>query len=438
MEQNLNDKTACLVTAFQSGDVSAFSTLYDMHINLLFNYGCKLTTDKELLKDCIHDVFVKLYTKKAELGIIDNFKSYLLISLKNKLCDELRRRMFMSETAVEELNPVAAGDDVEHQYLEKEKSCFENIKVKHLLAQLSPRQREALTLYYIEEKKYEDICTIMDMNYQSQPSLTNAIRELEKEMNITIFNRTNKGVAVSTEVEQFLGYARQVLEQANLLESAYKTSVRDKQRFSVSTQHYAFVVNAFVDLIKELPQNEYDFSIRETQTYEIIDDVATMKSEIGIIYLNAFNEAALTKIIKSKGLCFNELFVAKPHIFVTAEHPLANKESVTMEELADYPYLSFEQGNHNSFYYSEEIFSTVERKKNIRVTDRATLFNLLIGLNGYTVCSGVIDSGLNGSNIISIPLIKEGDMRIGYISHKKLVLSPLCKKFLNHLNKYIK
>jgi len=137
-------------------------------------------------------------------------------------------------------------------------------------------------------------------------------------------------------------------------------------------------------------------------------------------------------------LCFNELFIAKPHIFVTAEHPLANKESVTMEELADYPYLSFEQGNHNSFYYSEEIFSTVERKKNIRVTDRATLFNLLIGLNGYTVCSGVIDSGLNGSNIISIPLIKEGDMRIGYISHKKLVLSPLCKKFLNHLNKYIK
>ena len=203
----------------------------------------------------------------------------------------------------------------------------------------------------------------------SQPSLTNAIRELEKEMNITIFNRTNKGVAVSTEGEQFLGYARQVLEQANLLESAYKTSVRDKQRFSVSTQHYAFVVNAFVDLIKELPQNEYDFSIRETQTYEIIDDVATMKSEIGIIYLNAFNEAALTKIIKSKGLCFNELFIAKPHIFVTAEHPLANKESVTMEELADYPYLSFEQGNHNSFYYSEEIFSTVERKKNIRVTD---------------------------------------------------------------------
>lgn len=171
MEQNLNDKTACLVMAFQSGDVNAFSTLYDMHINLLFNYGCKLTTDKELLKDCIHDVFVKLYTKKAELGIIDNFKSYLLISLKNKLCDELRRRMFLSDTAVEELNPTSAADDVENKYLEEEKLCIESGLVKRLLEQLSPRQREALTLYYIEEKKYEDICTIMDMNYQSVRNL---------------------------------------------------------------------------------------------------------------------------------------------------------------------------------------------------------------------------------------------------------------------------
>lgn len=171
MEQNLNDKTACLVTAFQSGDKNAFSTLYDMHVNLLFNYGCKLTTDKELLKDCIHDVFVKLYTKKGELGIIDNFKSYLLISLKNKLCDELRRRMFMSDTAVEELNPGSADDDVENNYLEKEKCDLENNQVKYLLNQLSPRQREALTLYYIEEKRYEDICVIMDMNYQSVRNL---------------------------------------------------------------------------------------------------------------------------------------------------------------------------------------------------------------------------------------------------------------------------
>lgn len=171
MEQNLNEKTADLVAAFQMGDANAFSSLYDMYIKLLFNYGCKLTTDKELLKDCIHDVFVKLYTKKAELGIIDNFKSYLLISLKNKLCDELRHRMFMSEKAVEEINPIAVEEDVERCYLEQEKSIFESNKVRLLLGQLSPRQREALTLYYIEERKYEDICSIMDMNYQSVRNL---------------------------------------------------------------------------------------------------------------------------------------------------------------------------------------------------------------------------------------------------------------------------
>lgn len=171
MDQNLNDKTACLVTAFQSGDNNAFSTLYDMHINILFNFGSKLTSDKELLKDCIHDVFVKLYAKRADLGGIDNFKSYLFISLKNKLCDELRRRMFMSDTAVEEINPVSASDDVERNYLVKEKLCIEHATVKRLLGQLSPRQREALTLYYLEEKKYEDICVIMDMNYQSVRNL---------------------------------------------------------------------------------------------------------------------------------------------------------------------------------------------------------------------------------------------------------------------------
>ena len=171
MEQNVNDKTAYLVTAFQSGDVNAFSALYDMYVNLLFNYGCKLTTDRELLKDCIHDVFVKLYTKKTELGIIDNIKSYLIISLKNKLCDELRRRMFMTDAPVEDLNPTFIGDNVEYKYLERERWTLQSNRVEHLLAQLSPRQREALTLYYIEEKKYEDICVIMNMNYQSVRNL---------------------------------------------------------------------------------------------------------------------------------------------------------------------------------------------------------------------------------------------------------------------------
>ena len=273
--------------------------------------------------------------------------------------------------------------------------------------------------------------------YISQPSLTNAIHELEKEMDIIIFNRTNKGITLSKEGEIFLGYARQVLEQATILEDKYKRNDGGKKHFCVSTQHYSFAVNAFVDLIKEYGQDEYDFSLRETQTYEIIEDVAHMRSEIGILFINEFNETVLNKILKSHELEFYKLFVAKPHVFISRKHPLAAKTIITNEELEIYPYLSFEQGEHNSFYFSEEIFSVSERKKNIRVRDRATLFNLLIGLNGYTVCSGVIDKKLNGKDIIAIPLADESDMRIGYITHRKRVLSKLGSTYLEALKKYL-
>ena len=248
--------------------------------------------------------------------------------------------------------------------------------------------------------------------YISQPSLTSAIHELENEMNIVIFRRTNKGVSVTKEGEDFLGYARQVLEQAAILEDKYKKNSGGKKQFCVSTQHYSFAVNAFVDLIKKYGQDEYDFSIRETQT-------------------------VINKILKSHELEFTQLFVAKPHVFISRKHPLADKKIITNSELELYPYLSFEQGEHNSFYFSEEIFSASERKKNIRVRDRATLFNLLIGLNGYTVCSGVIDKKLNGKDIIAVPLADEGDMRIGYIMHKKGMLSRLGETYLESLKKYL-
>ena len=273
--------------------------------------------------------------------------------------------------------------------------------------------------------------------YISQPSLTNAIHELEKEMNLVIFNRTNKGISLSREGDEFLGYARQVLDQAAILEDKYKGGHGGKKKFCVSTQHYSFAVNAFVDLIKEYGQEEYDFSLRETQTYEIIEDVAHMRSEIGILFLNDFNETVLRKILKTNDLEFHELFVAKPHVFISRKHPLADRQVITNQELEEYPYLSFEQGEHNSFYFSEEIFSTSERKKNIRVRDRATLFNLLIGLNGYTVCSGVIDKKLNGKDIIAVPLQDEGDMRIGYITHRKAVPGRLAATYLEALRKYL-
>lgn len=273
--------------------------------------------------------------------------------------------------------------------------------------------------------------------YVSQPSLTKAIHELEKEMNIVIFNRTNKGISLSREGDEFLGYARQVLDQAAILEDKYKEGHGGKKKFCVSTQHYSFAVNAFVDLIKQYGQDEYDFSLRETQTYEIIEDVARMRSEIGILFLNDFNEVVMDKILKSHDLEFHLLFIAKPHVFISRNHPLAGREIITNEELEQYPYLSYEQGEHNSFYFSEEIFSPFERKKNIRVRDRATLFNLLIGLNGYTVCSGVIDEKLNGKDIIAVPLAQESNMRIGYISHRKGMISRVGNSYLEALNQYL-
>lgn len=271
----------------------------------------------------------------------------------------------------------------------------------------------------------------------SQPSLTNAIKELEKEMQITIFHRTNKGIIVSGEGDVFLAYARQVLEQADLLKEKFLNVKQQSPRFSVSCQHYSFAVNAFVDVIEAFDADQYDFTLRETQTYEIIEDVARLRSEIGILFLNDFNEAVLSKLLKSHDLEFHQLFVVSPHVFISRKHPLAGNSIITNEELEEYPYLSFEQGEHNSFYFSEEIFSDFERRKNIRVRDRATLFNLLIGLNGYTVCSGVIDKKLNGKDIIAVPLADESDMRIGYITHRKGMLSRLGTTYLEALQKYL-
>ena len=291
--------------------------------------------------------------------------------------------------------------------------------------------------YIVAVAETGTITEAADKLFISQPSLTNAIRELEKEMKILIFHRTKKGIRLSKEGEDFLGYARQVLEQAAILEDKYKGRDGGKKQFCVSTQHYSFAVNAFVDLIKEYGQDEYDFSLRETQTYESIEDVAHMKSEIGILFLNDLNEAVLSKILKSHDLKFHLLFVATPHVFISQNHPFADRSILTNEQLAPYPYLSFEQGEHNSFYFSEEIFSVSERKKQIRVRDRATLFNLLIGLNGYTVCSGVIDEQLNGKDIIAVPLAEESHMRIGYITHQKGSISRLGTTYLEALKHYV-
>lgn len=271
----------------------------------------------------------------------------------------------------------------------------------------------------------------------SQPSLTNAIKELENEMHITIFNRTNKGIVISNKGDEFLAYARQVLEQANLLEEKFLNVKKQSPIFSVSAQHYSFVVNAFVDVIREFDGSQYDFTLRETQTYEIIEDVSRLKSEIGILYTSSKNEEVIMKMIKQKGLVFEELFRAKPHVFISSKHPLAKQSSIGLEELEDYPYLSFEQGDYNSFYFSEEILSTLDRNKNIKVRDRATLFNLAIGLNGYTVSTGVISKELNGESIIARPLQVDETICVGIITRKNMPLSRYGSTYVEALKKHV-
>lgn len=272
--------------------------------------------------------------------------------------------------------------------------------------------------YAVNVAEYGSVTEAARRLYVSQPSVTSSIRDLEREMGVHIFDRTNKGVVVTEEGETFLGYARQVLDQAELLEDKYKKTSQRVPHFSVSCQHYSFAVNAFVDVIREFDAERYDFTLREEQTHEIIEDVTHMKSELGVLYLSARNREVIEKTIAANELVFEPLFRAEPHVFVCSEHPLANRASVTIDDMADYPFLSYEQGSYNSFYYSEELTSTLDRRKNIRVRDRATLFNLLIGLDGYTVCSGVISAELNGPSIVSVPLDIDEYMEVGLVARK--------------------
>ena len=291
--------------------------------------------------------------------------------------------------------------------------------------------------YAIEIAKCGSINIAAKKLFITQPSLSNAIRELENELNKTIFERTNRGISVTVDGAEFLGYARQVIEQTELLEKKYFNTKPSAQHFSVSTQHYAFAVNAFVDLIKEYGNDEYEFNLRETKTYEIIDDVKNLRSEIGILYLNEFNSKVLNKLIKENNLKFTQLVVARPHIFISVKNPLYKQKEVTLEDLKNYPYLSFEQGEFNSFYFSEEILSTLSHKKSIRVSDRATLFNLLIGLNGYTISTEILSSDLNGNDIAAVPLDIEEKITVGWIAHKDIILSQLGNIYINALNEII-
>ncbi len=291
--------------------------------------------------------------------------------------------------------------------------------------------------YFIEAVKFGSISEAAKQLFISQPSLSASIKELESELGFDLFLRTGKGISLSPHGSEFLGYARQVVEQTELLENRFFNKKSPRRLFSVSTQHYSFSVNAFARLIREFGEDEYEFALRETRTYEIIENVRLFKSEIGVLYLSEFNRKVLEKLFREKGLVFHSLFTAKPHVFISVRHPLAGKKAVTLKDLEEYPYLSFEQGEYNSFYFSEEILSTAYRKKAILVSDRATIFNLIVGLDGYTISTGIISTELNGTDIISVPLAVEDRIEVGWISHKSVALSKMGECYVEKLNELL-
>ncbi len=273
--------------------------------------------------------------------------------------------------------------------------------------------------------------------YVSQPALSAAIRDLEDELHIELFIRSNRGIMVTPEGTEFLRYARQMSELQRMIEERY-AGKEMKKTFSVSTQHYSFAVEAFIELAKKFGMDEYEFAIHETKTGEVIENVRNYRSEIGVLYLNDFNEKALRKIFQENEVEYSFLFQCGISVYLSQSHPLANKERISFDELKPYPCLSFEQGEKNSFYFAEEVLSTCEYSQIIKADDRATMLNLMVGLNGYTLCSGIICEKLNGEQYMAIPLDTDDTMNIGYIKRKGMPLSLLGEQYLELLKEYRK
>ena len=281
-----------------------------------------------------------------------------------------------------------------------------------------------------------------ELLYVSQPSLTSAVKELEKELGITIFNRSGKGVTLTNDGAEFLLHAKEIYGQYQTVMEKYGKGGSYKKKFGVSTQHYSFAVKAFVDMVKSYDMSQYEFAIRETKTRAVINDVSTMRSEIGVLYLCDFNRKAIQKLLSSAGLEFHHLIDCQAYVYLWKNHPLAKEKCISYDQLEKYPCLSFEQGDKSSFYLAEEILSTNEYSRTVKASDRATMLNLMVGLNGYTLCSGIICEELNGSDYLAIPFEgdeqnQNSDMEIGYITRKNSILSKMGNMYVSSLQKYL-
>ncbi len=272
--------------------------------------------------------------------------------------------------------------------------------------------------------------------FVSQPALSGAIRDLEEEIHTQIFLRSNKGIVVTAEGEEFLSYARQIVQINQMINERYTEDKSQKKKFSVSMQHYSFAVEAFIKLGKKFSMNEFELAVYETKTFDVIENVRDNRSEIGVLYLNDFNRKALNKIISENKLEFVPLFDCGISVYLSRKHPLAGRTKISFEELEPYPCLSFEQGDKNAFYFAEEVLSTLDYKQIIKTNDRATMLNLMVGLNGYTLCSGIICGDLNGGNFVSVSFDTSDYMTIGYIKRKNMPLSMIGQEYIQILKKY--
>ncbi|RIX28422.1 LysR family transcriptional regulator [Amnibacterium setariae] len=286
--------------------------------------------------------------------------------------------------------------------------------------------------YFIEVAAEGSISAAADLLYVAQPTLSAAMRDLETRVGRDLLVRSARGVALTTDGTEFLGYAKQVVEQVALLEQRYLGRPPSRRLLGVSTQHYSFAVDAFVRMVKRTEGAEYEFSLRETRTWDIIEDVRTLRSELGIVYRNDFNRDVIDKLLRDSGLVFHPLFLAEPHIFISRKNPLASRGRATLADLADLPRLTFDQGANNSFYFAEEILSTLSSKREIRVSDRATIFNLMIGLDGYTISTGIISDDLD-PEIIAVPLDVDERIEIGWIGHASIPLTELAQRYLEEV-----
>lgn len=272
--------------------------------------------------------------------------------------------------------------------------------------------------------------------YTAQSNISNAVKSLEQELHIEIFTRSCRGVALTNDGTELLGYARQVVEQADMLEARYEDGGTPQARLAISAQHYAFSVEAFVNVVERCRDSKFEFIMRETTTAQIIDDVRAFRSDIGILYLDDFNTRVLQKAFTDARASFHPLFDAKVHVFVSERHPLARRPQLSLADLTPYTRYSFEQGTSNSFYYAEEPFSYIPCDRNIRISDRGTLTNLLITSNGYTLSTGVLSNEMQWG-MASIPLVDAPTMHVGYIMHDDRKPSPLLQQYLDELNRII-